>query len=349
MTRQQIARRILGGGGLIDAHTHLGADAALYYNGDFPYAICAEDHGVRMAHSGIAHTVCFPFLYSSYYQLPAFRRGEFRRDRRGLSSFPYEFENGRLCREIYEAFPEYAGRLLPFAFFDPARRPREQADGIRALAARYPVFGLKTATSYQHSHITELLGKGACLLDLAVELDVPVTIHSAVLPGDPWANVFEILKVVKARPDVRFAIAHTCRFDRRALDMAHALDNCYVDFSAFHIHCTLARQNHPAVACGADRYPADYRRHAAAMRKIAEAYPGTMLWGSDIPAHLWKSRFRNDKGEEVWMSLSCGPDTEVEELRRLPRGLVHEIAHVNTTRWLFGTAATKRPASTRRS
>jgi hypothetical protein len=325
---------------LIDAHTHLGADAALFANGDYPYAISAEDHGVRMARAGIAAVVCFPFLYSSYFELAAFRRGEFRRDRRAGWNAPYEFENRRLCEEIYAAFPEYAGRLLPFAFFDPARRPAEQVACLRRLVAQYPLFGLKTATSYQHSHITELLGKGACLLDLAAAWDIPVTVHCAVLPGDPWANVFEILKVVKARPDVRFAIAHTCRFDRRALDAAHALGNCFVDFSAFHIHCTLARRNHPAVAAKPHRFRADYRDHAAAMQAIAEVYPGTMLWGSDTPAHLWKSRFRNDQGKEVWLDLPCGPDTELAELRKLPRRLQRRIAHDNVMRFLFGEAKT---------
>ena len=334
--RKRIAERVCQSGGLIDAHTHLGMDPALFYNGDFPYAISAEDHGVRLAQSGIAHALCFPFLYTGYFQLAAFRRGRFRRDLRGGSAFPYEFENMRLCREIYEAFPECAGRLLPAAFFDPSRLPCEQAAGIRELAARYPLFGLKTATSYLQSNIGDLLGKGGCLLDIASELDMPVTIHSAVLPGDPWANVFGILKVVKVRPDVRFAIAHTCRFDRRALDAAAGLANCFVDFSAFHIHCTLAQQNHAAVASRPDRFPADYRHHAKAMRKIAEAYPATMLWGSDTPAHCWKSRFRNDKGQDVWMNLSCGPTTETDELRKLPPGLRQRIAHDNTVRFLFG-------------
>ena len=131
---------------------------------------------------------------------------------------------------------------------------------------------------------------------------------------------------MKARPDVRFAIAHTCRFDRRALATAHELENCFVEFSAFHTHCTLARQNHPAVAARTDRFPADYRHHAATMQRIAAAYPATMLWGSDTPAHLWKSRFRNNRGQEVWMDLSCGPDTEVAKLRTLPRRLQQQIA-----------------------
>ena len=348
MTRQQIAGRIRRGRGLIDAHAHLGADLALFYNGDYPYAISAEDHGVRMAQSGIEAVLCFPWVYTNYFAMAPFRRGRFRRDPRGGSDFPYAFENERLCREIYEAFPEYAGRLLPFAFFDPARHPREQASGIRKLASRYPLFGLKTATSYLQSPITALLGRGACLLDLAAELDVPVTIHSAVLPGDPWADVFEILKVVKARPDVRFAIAHTCRFDRRALDAAAGLPNGFVDFSAFHIHCALAQQNHPAVAAKPHRFPADYRHHAAAMQRIAEAYPKTMLWGSDTPAHLWKSRFRNDKGEEVWMDLPCGPATEVDELRKLPPSLQRRIGHDNTVKFLFGEPSTQRRPARRR-
>lgn len=336
MTRQHIVERLCTGDGLIDAHTHLGADLALYANGDYPYAISAEDHGVRLAHTGIATALCFPWLYTNYFSLAAFRRGCFRRDPRSDSSYPYAFENERLCQEIYQAFPEYAGRLLPFAFFDPLRRTREQAAGIRALAARFPLFGLKTATSYLQVPVTALLKQGSCLLDLAAELNLPVTLHSAVAPDDAWANVFDILTVVRARPDVRFAIAHTCRFDRRALDAAAETPNGFVDLSAFHIHCVLARQNHAAVAAPGDRFVADYRHPGEVMRRLAETYPGNLIWGTDTPAHVWKSHGLDAGGHEFWLNLSCPPTAEAETLHRLPLRIRKRIARDTTLRYLFG-------------
>jgi hypothetical protein len=341
LTKSEIVKRVSDSRGLIDAHTHLGIDVASFYNGDYPYAITTEDHIVRMAQSGIEFTVTFPLVYSSYFHLKSYRRGIYRRDPQTEASAPYEQENLHLCREIYEAFAEFEGRFLPFGFFDPARRQVEQVACLRRLAESYPLFGLKTASTYLHSHVGDLLRKGSCLLDLAAELDLPVTLHSSVLPSDPWANVFDILKVVKARPDVRFAIAHTCRFDRRALDAAAELPNCFVDCSAFHIHCLLALRNRPSVAMGPDRFPVNYANHAEALQRIAEAYPSTLIWGTDTPAHYWKGQFRNEKGEWVRADLPCGPTTEIEEFRKLPAPLQARIGHDNTVSYLFGNQVSK--------
>ena len=336
LARNRIRRGICAKTALIDAHTHIGINPANFYEGNFPYATCADDMIVRMDMTKVDFALCFPFGHTAYFSLPSYRRGKLRHNPKGDCPFPYKVENERLCREIYEAFPQYAGRLLPFAFFDPARRPREQAAFVEALAKRYPVFGLKTATSYLRSPITNLLGEGQCILDLAARHNIPLTIHSAVIPGDPWGNVFDILQVVRERSDVRFAIAHTCRFDRRALDQAAELENCFVDFSAFHIHCLLARQNHPTVAPRRYRFPADYRNHAAAMQKIVETYPQSMLWGSDTPGHYFMSRFINESGEEIRTRLSCDPYTETQELRKLPKALQNRIGYTNTIRFLFG-------------
>ncbi len=337
--KPSIIERLLARPALIDGHTHVGADAALFYGGSFPYALSAEDAVLRMDLNDVRYAVCFPFVYTAYFSLSEFVQNRFTRSDGDLSPVPYELENQRLCREIYEAFPDTSRRLLPFAFFDPGREPDGQVAALENLIERYPVFGLKTAASYLQSHVTDLLSEGRCLLDFAARNDLPVTLHTAVMSGDPWANVFEILKVAEARPDVRFALAHTCRFDRRALEKADSLANCFVDFSAFHIHCKLARQNHAAVACEDHRFAADYASHADAMQAIAEAYPNTMLWGTDTPSHQFMSRFVDDRGEEHWMHLTCEANREADELRRLPAGLVDRIAYVNTLKYLFGPRA----------
>jgi predicted TIM-barrel fold metal-dependent hydrolase len=341
MKKTAIRRRLEREADLIDVHTHVGIDPVQYARGDYPYGISGQDMLLRMDAQGIDAAVCFPMLYTGYFRFHAFCAGRFLRDPAGPSAFPYRAENANLCREIYAAFPAFAGRLLPFAFFDPARKAAEQAAFLKDLAEEFPLFGLKTATSYIQSHITALLGRGRPLLDLAADLDLPLTIHTSVLPGDPWADVFEILKVARARPEIRFNLAHTCRFDRRALDEAAQLSNAFVDVSAFYIHCTLAQRNHPAVARKDHRVPADYRRRADALKKIAETYPDTILWGTDTPFNIFKSRFFDDKGTMLKIDLDCPPDGEVKIVRALPPALRRRIGRTNTLRFLFGNGTVK--------
>lgn len=336
MDKKAIIERVRRDVRLIDVHTHVGADPVNYRRGDFPYAQSAEDLMVRLDRWGVDAAVCFPFLYSSWFDFEGFLQGHLTRSRTTTAEAPYADENENLCREIYEAYPDCAGRLLPFMFFDPGREQQEQVGALRRIAAQYPVFGLKTASSYLQSHITDLLEGGSCLLDLATEQNWPLMIHTSVMPGDPWAAVQAILKVVRARPDVRFCLAHTCRFDRRTLDEAAALSNCFVDFSAFNIHCQLAERNHSAVVPAADRFPADYPHHAEAMVAIAEAYPDTMMWGTDTPYYCFMSRFINDAGETITVQLRCGTDTEITEFKNIPDSLRQRIGKENTLRYLFG-------------
>ena len=342
MTKTEITDRVLDSGGPIDAHTHVGIDAGLFYTGSFPYALSAEDAVLRMDLTGIRWAVCFPLLYTAYFSLPEYVQGKFVRAPGDLCPVPYGFENERLCQEIFDAFPDTAGRLLPFAFFDPGREPDAQVSALETLRQRYPVFGLKTATSYLQSPVTELLRGGRCLLDFAARHDLPVTLHTAVFPGDPWGNVFDALDVVAARPDVRFALAHACRFDRRALDRADSLPNCFVDFSAFHIHCTLAQENHAVVASAEHRFPADYSRHAVAMQAMAEAYPDTMIWGTDVPANQWMSRHFDEQGKEHWLRLTCEVRREADEFQKLAAEVRHRIGFANTCRYLLGRGADRR-------
>lgn len=336
MNKEELIQNLRRTARRIDVHTHVGVDPANYRRGDFPYAQSAEDLLIRLDRWGMDAAVCFPFLYTDYFNLDAFIKGRLTKSRSG-SGIPYANENANLCREVFEVCAESAGRLLPFMFFDPGRQPDDQAAVLRDLAAQYPVFGLKTATSYLRSHITELLGAGRVLLDFAAEKNLPVMLHSAVIPGDPWADVQAILQVIRARPDVRFCMAHTCRFDLKALDEANRLPNAFVDFSAFTIHCQLACQNSPVVAESRNSFPANYRDPSSVLAAITQAYPETMLWGTDSPYYTFMSRFINDVGETVSVRLHCGTDTEMETFRTLPDRLQAQIGCRNTLNFLFGT------------
>ncbi len=339
MKKSTIQNRIRkNSGALIDIHTHTGIDPILFESGSIPYAQTGEDLVRRMDAGQIDFAATFPFVYSEYFEKHAYRKGVFRKDRKSTSSCPYAFENRRLLREIYDAVPALGNRLLPFAMFDPSRKSREQVEVLSELIAQYPLFGLKTASTYSQSPITDLLKGKQDLLAFAAEYDLPFMIHTAVMPADPWANVFEILKVVEATPKVRFCLAHTCRFDRRALDRAAELPNCWVDLSAFNIHMQLARRNHLAVAREHDRFKADYRDAAQSkvMLKLAETYPETILWGTDTPAHQWVSFVIDKNGEETWMQLTCLLTKEYKAFRKLPAKIRRRIAHDNSVRFLFG-------------
>ncbi|NQU39885.1 MAG: amidohydrolase family protein [Lentisphaerae bacterium] len=336
MKRTTIIRNIRRQSQLIDVHTHVGTDPANFLRGDFPYAQSAEDLVVRMDRWGVDTAVCFPFLYTSYFDMAAFNKGRMLKRRSKDPLVPYGVENARLCQEIYEAYPACAGRLLPFMFMDPSRDPAGQVEQLERLADQYPVFGLKTATSYLQSHITDLLGKGECLLDFASEHNVPFMLHTSVAPGDPWANVHTILDVVRKRQDVRFCLAHTCRFDRDALEQAAALPNCYVDYSAFHIHCDLVKMESTSVAAKPHRFPTAYRQCAKAMAAIATAYPDTMMWGTDSPYYCFMSRFTDDKGHTQISKLKCDTDAEITTFRKLPATMQRRIGYDNTIRFLFG-------------
>jgi len=320
---------------VIDVHTHVGISPRSYIDLGYPYCLSLEDLAIRMKALGISCSVVFPFD-SFYYALSRNPAKRVRTTGR-ISRFPYELENRNLCHEVYEIFPQYSDRFLPFAMFDPARKQAEQVKLLESLAGRYPLYGLKTVTSYSQACVRDLLSRdGRRILDFARELDLPVTIHTSVAPGDPWANVFDILEVVSANPEVRFCLAHTCRFNRKALDAAGRLPNCFVDLSAFHIHCDLAVQNSPSVAAAEERFAADYRRPVQVLKRLAASYPAVLCWGTDTPAYYYINRWTDERGAEHRTNLRCAWDTEAKALRRLDARTIRRIACENPMRLVFG-------------
>ena len=334
MSVAEIKKRLQHRAVVIDGHTHVGIAPKFYYQYGYPYALSLEDLVIRMETLGIDYAVVFPFVDSAFYE-KGNTSGRVETTTR-YCGFPYEIENRNLLNEIYEIFPQHSEKMLPFLMFDPSRETQKQAEHLRALSEKYPVFGLKTVTTYIQAFVKDMESKGRPILDFAREKQLPIVFHSAVHPDDPWASVYDIVDFAERHPDIRVCIAHSARFVTPVLEKAARLENCFVDFSAFIIHCKLALQNSPAVADEKIRFSADYSNPMAVMIHLAQAYPDTMLWGSDTPFYYWIQKYYLSDGKLVEDKLQCNYDKEAKLLHSLPQEIKNRIAYENVLKFIFG-------------
>lgn len=266
---------------LIDCHNHIGADLFFYLNTYHPYAQDLPAMVTEARRHGVDRWVVFPMVANLTFDVAAMREGKLVSG--GLEKVPYAFENERMLREIYELYPDLGRLTLPFVILDPMREPEAQVKVLRALHKKFPFYGLKIQATMIQSDIRSLLTVGRCFLDLAAELDLPFLIHSSVGPDDHWSQAADILRVAEATPQVRFCLAHSCRFDHECLDRVAALPNTWFDCSAHRIHCDCVLQDLTFVAAKDRRFPADYHNPTEVLLKLAEAYPTKLIWGSDSP------------------------------------------------------------------
>lgn len=292
-------------------------------HGDFPYGQHLEDMVTHGREIGIRRWVVFPMVSNLSLSVAAFREGKITTEG-ALENVPYEFENWRMMQEIYDLFPEEGAHVWPFAILDPARNVAGQVAALRRLREKYPFYGLKIQATIIQSPITALNGEGAAFLDLCAEWDIPMLIHSSVLPSDVWSQASDIVDIAKSRPEVRFCIAHSCRFDRTQLDRIAELPNAWFDCSAHRIHCDLVLRGSAVVAPPERRFKSEYGSPSQVLHDLAVAYPGKMMWGSDSPYYSWVAM-----DGALPLSLRSTYDLEVGALLALPAGLTHEISETN--------------------
>lgn len=312
---------------IIDCHNHVGVELLLYLTKGFPYAQHLETLVREGRALGVGRWIVFPMVSHLALDLKALREG--RIENGGLESVPYEWENRRLMEEIYQLFPEEGRAAIPFAMFDPSRDVAGQVEALRRLREEYSFAGLKAQTTIIQSPITNLQKQGRAFLELAREWDIPLLIHSSVLPSDVWAQVCAILDIAESTPEVRFNVAHSLRFDREQLDRLAALSNCWFDCSAHGIHCQLAVEDSPIVAPRARRFDSDYSRPAQVLADLAQAYPDKLMWGSDSPYYSFVA---NVEGQVL--ALKSSYTEEVAALRALPERVQQRISHINTLDFL---------------
>lgn len=307
-----------------DVHTHVGADAALYGAGWWPYASSGQDLLDHMDQHAVRRSVAFPMGIPSAFDTEAFVCD------RSLTllpgRFPFDRENQLLRTEIGRL--DARERLLQFLMFDPARAVEGQVEQLEAMAPH--AWGLKTQTTLLRSPITELLGTGSAILDVARRFDLPVLIHTAVHPQDAWAQVADCLAVAEANPDLRFNLAHNLRFDDAGVRRAATLPNVWVDCSALLTHCRFAREDLVVVPEAGQRLEADYGDPSRTLETVAAVLGERFLWGTDSPFMSWC-----DDTREVVHSYA----QEIEAIRGVEPALFESMTDTQPRRWLGRRAA----------
>ncbi len=311
---------------IIDAHNHIGIEIAGYSKFHYPYAQSLEDLIIKAAPTPVSHWLVFPFVSYPNGSLESRMQPPAETPSAGI---PYGLANENLLNEIDMTVTQPGKRALPVAILDPAREVAAQIKHLRTLRQRQRFYALKIQGTIIQSKVTELLGAGSAFLDLAAEWDCPFLIHSSILPSDIWSQAADLLRVAESRPDVRFVLAHSCRFHHPSLQRIAELPNTWFDCSAHRIHCELAMKENPAVAHASERFPSDYSDPATVLLDLVEAYPDKLIWGTDSPYYSWVA-----PTGELPESLLSSYQEEWDCVHPLPEPVKAAITKTNTLNWL---------------
>lgn len=306
---------------IYDVHSHVGLDEGFFLRGWWPYACTAQELLAHLDAHGIDRAVCIPFTLPSAFDTQVFAsRGKVELL---PGRVPFDRENGLLVQEVKRI--DSGRRLLPLAMFDPGREVDSQLRNLRSLVS--DVAGLKVQTTTIETPIKALLTTGRELMVLAEQLDLPVLMHTAVLPSDSWSQVVDCLAVAAAYPKVRFNLAHSLRFHAGCLRQAATMPNVWVDCAAHLAHCELARVGSPVIAPKCDRVDADYSKPAAVLEAIHAILPGRYMWGSDNPFMSWCD-------DDIRILHSYKQEAAV--LADLPAAVRQSMTSTAPESWLFG-------------
>lgn len=325
-------------GKIIDAHSHAGVSIKAYMNLEYPYAATIEGLAFRQERYGVDVNIVFPLSPDLFFDLLYLKKGICKVPERLVSSSPYQIENELLLKEVYEFCPEYNGRFIPFISVDPVRLVKKQVKNILNLEKKYRIFGIKIVPVICQSSILGLLDDGKEFLEIARDRKWPITLHTTVHQEENYSHARLCFRVIEKYPEIRFCLAHCIGFDRNFLKMADSSENVWVDTSALKIQVQLTKENHPIAAPIKDRFDADYNDHKKVLRTLVEAFPETIIWGTDTPAYSYIARRKQGTGKrsyvEIWLKGTY--KDEIDALKSLPQYMIRKTANENTLNFLFG-------------
>lgn len=322
----------------IDCHAHLGISAKAMACGEYPYAQSVEGLYYRMKSAGVDATIVFPTSAELFFDLAALTAGRVVAAQRPLSPAPYVAENRMLMHEVFRFCPEHQNHFIPFVSVDPGRMVKEQLAALLELEEEFPIYGIKVVPVACQTPVTALLDQGSMFLDFARRRNIPFLFHTTVDPQETYSHARLAFEVIDAAPDVRFCLAHCIAFHRGYLDRAAAADNIWVDTSAMAIQVQAAVKYPGIMAEGDDRIEADFSDHRQVMQRLVEAYPDTIMWGSDSPYYTFFSRRKQGAADDAFMDFRLKATYEDEKagLDVLSAEQKKAVSNTNTIRFLFG-------------
>jgi predicted TIM-barrel fold metal-dependent hydrolase len=253
-----------------------------------------------------------------------------------LSEAPYALENRLVMQEVFLFCPEWSDHFLPFVSMDPGRAIGGQIAALDLLTEEYPLYGVKISPIFCQSPITALLSEGRPLVEWAAERNLGFLLHISADPDEAYSQVRTTFDLTQEFPEVRFCLAHCAAFDKRVLEASSAAPNVWVDTAALKIQVQAALENNPAMAAPADRFESDYTDHRRVLADLAEAYPDTIVWGSDSPAYSYICRRKQAEGHWLDFRLKGSYEDEVAALDSLNSELRQRVGGESALDFIFG-------------
>ncbi len=174
------------------------------------------------------------------------------------------------------------------------------------------------------------------MVEWASERDLGFLLHISADPDEAYSQVRATFDLTQQFPETRFCLAHCAAFDKWVLEAAGAAPNVWVDTAALKIQVQAALENNPAMAALPDRFESDYTDHRRVLADLAEAWPDTIVWGSDSPAYSYICRRKQAEGHWLDFCLKGTYEDEVVALASLDPALRQQLANTNPLRFIFG-------------
>lgn len=322
-------------GRTIDIHSHIGVSFKSFAKGEYPYAETLEGLYYKQLSGGVDVNAVFPFSPELFCDLRRLMdSGEFAEDAAPLSPVPYELENRYLLREVYEYCPELSDHFLPFLCLDPGRYLKEQMAVMRELVGRHPVYGIKILPIVCQTRAIALREHPE-FFDFAASNNLPILFHATSQASEQYSYAGDLFRLIDAYPKVRYCLAHCLIFHDGFLKEADRRDNVWVDTAAMKIQVDALRSN-PAIFKPEDRFPADYTDYRKVLKALVEAFPDTIIWGSDSPAYAYLVDRKTFDGSLTKFRLKGTYGDEISGLRYLTDEQQTKIAQINSLDFLFG-------------